>query len=108
MDIAFAELKNRKLRVQSVDVAEWFSPDAKMYVRELSAAEAMKAAQAEGDDLEQQLEWFAMCLCDKQGTPMVPDGESIDQSSMPAGLFRAIVEAAIELNGMGEDDAEKN
>jgi len=108
-EVTFEQLKKRKLAVSPVDVSEFFEPGSVMYVRELSAAEAMKAAKSgEGNDDENDLEWFSMCLCDKAGKSIAPDGESIDRDVIPAGLFRIIVEAAVELNGFGEDDAKKN
>jgi len=108
-EVTYEQLKKRKLAVEPVDVSAFFGDDSVMYVRELSAAEAMNAAETgEGDNEENDLEWFSLCLCDKDGSSIVPDGESVDRDSLPAGLFRAIVEAAVDLNGFGEEDAGKN
>lgn len=107
MDVTLEQLKERKLVIKPVDVSQWFGPDSKMYVIELSAADSLRAAkEAQKDDND--ADWFSRCLCDKDGNKLIPEGETVDKEGMPAGLFKDVVSTALELSGFSVEDAEKN
>lgn len=107
MDVTFKQMKERPLAIEPVDVSKWFPPDGKMYVKELSAADSLRAAK-EAQKADNDADWFSRCLCDKDGNKLIPDGETVDKEEMPAGLFKAVVSAALELSGFSVEDAEKN
>lgn len=107
MDVTFEQFASRKIAVEEIDVSFWFPPDGKMYVREISWADGLRASRKK-KDVDNDEDWFARCLCDKDGNPVVPEGEEIDHENIPAGLFKMIVLAALELNGVKEEDAEGN
>ena len=107
MDVTLQRLKERKLAVKPVDVSEWFPPDGLMYVKEISSADSLRAAR-KTESVDNDDDWFARCLCDKDGNGLIAEGGEIDHENIPAGLFMAIVAAALELNGFSVEDAEGN
>lgn len=115
-DVTCEQFKKRKLKIEKIDVSRWYPPKKKgdiswMYVKEISSAESQRMAKAKpaaGESDETDSGWVARCLCSKRGKRLLPDDYVIDHEETPIGLIRVIVDAALGINNISIEDAEKN
>ncbi len=120
MTVTKADLENAK-KIVDVDLSEWMSGDNGLaHVRAVSAEDGMAIsalAQKTKEDSAGQnrirLRWVIVSLCDDKGELLFDD--SLESESFlakrPSRMLDIICEAAMRVNGVGEDakeDAIKN
>ncbi len=112
MAVTKADLEQAK-KVAEVDLSEWIDgEDSKGYVCALSAANGLaiaKAAEEAAEDTELShavtVRWAILSFCDDKGKLVFEDDDSAAQffGDRPWTMIEAICEAAMKVNGAGED-----
>ncbi len=84
---------------------------ARAHLRPVSAAAVVRWGETETDPMRTNAELVAMSLCDAAGEPQFPPDElgelpadAIDEvAAWPAAIFVPVLNAALSLNGLGDD-----
>lgn len=100
-------LAARPAAVESVDAPE-FGEGATIGVRMLSAGELLRLSKTHKDgDAEDTAyaKWFIATACDESGKPLFDDADIEQINALPFTLVRRVVNAAMKLNGVAEDQA---
>lgn len=98
-DILAAQDRKRDL----VEVPEW---GGSVYVQEISAADAERLS----EEKVGMVAFCAMCMVDKDGSPLFTDDQVADLSEKSTKAFRRVMAAVTALNGFvdTEEDEGKN